>query len=64
MLDISSTIDLATKKTRTIERKLKNVEALPAPTDEEFYPQLLEESIDADNEYVDNEDAEQNGQEE
>lgn len=64
LLDISSTIDLATKKTRTIERKLKNVEALPAPTDEEFYPQLLEESIDADNEYVDNEDAEQNGQEE
>ena len=37
LLDISSTIDLATKKTRTIERKLKNVEALPAPNDDDLY---------------------------
>lgn len=33
--EISNTMDLATRKTRTIERKLKNVEQLPASSD--FY---------------------------
>lgn len=37
LLEISSTMDLASKKTRTIERKLKNVEALPVASEAEFY---------------------------
>ena len=37
LLEISSTMELASKKTRTIERKLKKVEALPVPNEEEFY---------------------------
>lgn len=35
--EISSTMELASKKTRTIERKLKNVEALPISSENEFY---------------------------
>ncbi len=35
--EISSTMDLASKKTRTIERKLKNVEALPVNSESDFY---------------------------
>lgn len=35
--EISSTMDLASKKTRTIERKLKNVEALPISEENDFY---------------------------
>lgn len=35
--EISSTMDLASKKTRTIERKLKNVESLPIGDEKEFY---------------------------
>lgn len=35
--EISNTMTDATKKTRTIERKLKNVEALPISSEEEFY---------------------------
>lgn len=37
LLEISSTMDLASKKTRTIERKLKNVEALPVNDENSFY---------------------------
>lgn len=37
LLEISSTMDLASKKTRTIERKLKNVEALPVSDENSFY---------------------------
>jgi DNA recombination protein RmuC len=37
LLEISSTMDLASKKTRTIERKLKHVEALPISSETEFY---------------------------
>ncbi len=37
LLEISSTMELASKKTKTIERKLKNVEALPVANEEEFY---------------------------
>ena len=37
LLEISSTMELASKKTRTIERKLKNVEALPVANESEFY---------------------------
>ena len=37
LLEISSTMEQATRKTRTIERKLKKVEALPVANEEEFY---------------------------
>lgn len=37
LLEISSTMELASKKSRTIERKLKNVEALPVSNENEFY---------------------------
>lgn len=37
LLEISSTMELASRKTRTIERKLKNVEALPISSENEFY---------------------------
>lgn len=37
LMEISSTMELASKKSRTIERKLKKVEALPVSNDEEFY---------------------------
>jgi len=43
--EISSTMDLASKKTRTIERKLRNVEALPLNDETEFYDMLDTESI-------------------
>ena len=37
LLEISSTMELASRKTRTIERKLKKVEALPVANENEFY---------------------------
>lgn len=37
LLEISSTMELASKKSRTIERKLKKVEALPVADENEFY---------------------------
>lgn len=37
LLEISNTMSDATRKTRTIERKLKNVEALPISNEAEFY---------------------------
>ena len=37
LIEISSTMELASKKTRTIERKLKKVEALPVSNEEDFY---------------------------
>lgn len=47
--EISSTMDLASKKTRTIERKLKNVEALPLNDENEFYDILeLDSAPDSD----------------
>jgi len=42
--EISSTMDLASKKTRTIERKLRNVEALPLNDETEFYDLLEADS--------------------
>ena len=41
LLEISSTMETASRKTRTIERKLKNVEALPISNADEFYNQDL-----------------------
>ena len=37
LIEISSTMELASRKTRTIERKLKKVEALPISSEEDFY---------------------------
>lgn len=37
LIEISSTMELASRKTRTIERKLKKVEALPVSNEDEFY---------------------------
>ena len=37
LVEISNTMSDATKKTRTIERKLKNVEALPIANEDTFY---------------------------
>ena len=37
LIEISSTMELASKKTRTIERKLKKVEALPVSNEDDFY---------------------------
>lgn len=37
LAEITNTMELASKKTRTIEKKLKNVEALPISNENEFY---------------------------
>lgn len=42
LIEISNTMSDATRKTRTIERKLKNVEALPVSNENDFY------NLDAD----------------
>lgn len=44
LIEISNTMSDATKKTRTIERKLKNVEAMPIDAKSDFY--MLDESLD------------------
>ena len=46
LIEISNTMSDATRKTRTIERKLKNVEALPINDESEFYGLTLEPSLD------------------
>ena len=51
LVEISNTMSDATRKTRTIERKLKNVEALPVSDESAFYdmlPSLSESGIDED----------------
>ena len=53
LVEISNTMSDATRKTRTIEKKLKNVEALPIADEVAFYdilPSLNETVIDEDNE--------------
>ncbi len=47
LLEISNTMSDATRKTRTIERKLKNVEALPVSNENDFYNLQLDESSDS-----------------
>src|SRR5574344_53192 len=49
LLEISSTMELASKKSRTIERKLKKVEALPLPDETEFYGNEISDVIEIDN---------------
>ena len=46
LIEISNTMSDATRKTRTIERKLKNVEALPVNDENEFYGLALDSAID------------------
>ena len=51
LVEISNTMSDATRKTRTIERKLKNVEALPVSDEAAFYdmlPSLNDSGIDED----------------
>ncbi len=51
LVEISNTMSDATRKTRTIERKLKNVEALPVSDEAAFYdmlPSLSESNVDVD----------------
>jgi len=49
LIEISNTMSDATRKTRTIERKLKNVEALPISNEAEFY-EIAEINISENNE--------------
>lgn len=44
LIEISNTMSDATKKSRTIERKLKKVEALPVANEEEFYDEYIDEN--------------------
>lgn len=53
LLEISNTMSDATRKTRTIEKKLKNVEALPIQDETSFYE--LAESQCEDSENIDEE---------
>lgn len=46
LMEISNTMSDATRKTRTIERKLKNVEALPVANEAEFYDFALDTAED------------------
>ena len=48
LLEISSTMELASRKSRTIERKLKKVEALPIPDENEFYGNELSQGINSE----------------
>lgn len=49
LLEISSTMELASRKSRTIERKLKKVEALPIPNEDEFYGNEITDVIESEN---------------
>ncbi len=49
LIEISSTMELASKKSRTIERKLKKVEALPIPNEDEFYDNETNTILKLDN---------------
>ena len=42
-------MELASRKSRTIERKLKKVEALPVPNEDEFYGNEIGDVIQIDN---------------
>ena len=46
LVEISNTMSDATRKTRTIERKLKNVEALPINDESSFYNLSLDTAVD------------------
>lgn len=45
LIEISNTMSDATKKSRTIERKLKNVEALPVANEDDFYNEYIDETF-------------------
>jgi DNA recombination protein RmuC len=46
LVEISNTMADATRKTRTIERKLKNVEALPIPDEDNIELELVDNEND------------------
>lgn len=48
LLEISSTMELASRKSRTIERKLRKVEALPVSNENDFYGNELTDVIQID----------------
>ncbi|MEG2348388.1 MAG: DNA recombination protein RmuC [Clostridia bacterium] len=54
--EISSTMELASKKTRTIERKLKSVEALPIANQSDFYSTDATDAIIEDMGYLPDDD--------
>ena len=54
--EISNTMERASAKTRTIQRKLKNIEALPIGDEEEFYGSDLLDSLPSPDNVVDNSD--------
>lgn len=60
--EISSTMDLATKKTHTIQRKLKGVESLPIGNEDTFYELSEYEKADnnVDNDIISEEDKDNN----
>ena len=54
--EISNTMERASAKTRTIQRKLKNVEALPIGSEEEFYgADLLEAALPSSENIIEDE---------
>ena len=48
LLEISSTMEIASRKSRTIERKLRKVEALPVSNENDFYGNELTDVIQID----------------
>ena len=60
--EISNTMERASAKTRTIQRKLKNVEALPVDNEDEFYGTDLLDALPSSDNIV--EDSEYNVNEE
>ena len=53
--EISNTMERASAKTRTIERKLKNVEALPIGDENEFYGNDLVDALPSSEDIIDDE---------
>lgn len=53
LVEISNTMSDATRKTRTIERKLKNVEALPVSNEDDFY------MLPGENEIIENDETDE-----
>ena len=53
--EISNTMERASAKTRTIQRKLKNVEALPVTDEDEFYGKDLMDALPSSDDTFENE---------
>lgn len=61
--EISNTMERASAKTRTIQRKLKNVEALPVADEDEFYGNDLIDALPSADDTVNDEEYEDNSEE-